>query len=154
MDGEFDRYIDRGVDVAFNRSLPHLPEMTLGISLDAALGTVMGAETRLLIDATRMDDYTLYPYPIVVDAARDPASVGSALANDTRVPSYSVVNARLSFDGIRFGGNELDLAIWSKNLFDKEYIQNMIDFGPGFGNLTQAYFGMPRTYGIEVAARW
>ncbi|MGA1423968.1 MAG: TonB-dependent receptor [Steroidobacteraceae bacterium] len=154
MDGQFDRYIDRGVDVAFNRSLPHLPETTIGLSLDAALGTIFGADTRLLIDLTRMDDYTLYPYPIIVAATTDPASVGSALANDTRVPAYDLVNARLSFDGLRIGNNEIDVALWSKNLFDKEYIQNMIDFGPGFGNLTQAYFGMPRTFGIELATRW
>ncbi|MGA0735572.1 MAG: hypothetical protein ACO3PC_08855, partial [Steroidobacteraceae bacterium] len=144
----------RGVDVAFNRSLPHLPETTIGLSLDAALGTIFGADTRLLIDLTRMDDYTLYPYPIIVAATTDPASVGSALANDTRVPAYDLVNARLSFDGLRIGNNEIDVALWSKNLFDKEYIQNMIDFGPGFGNLTQAYFGMPRTFGIELATRW
>lgn len=154
MDGEFDRYIDRGVDVAFNRSLPHLPETTLGLSLDAALGTIFGAEARLLVDLTSMDDYTLYPYPIVVAAATDPASVGSALANDTRVPAYDLVNARLSFDGIRLGSNRIDVALWSKNLFDEKYLQNMIDFGPGFGNLTQAYFGMPRTFGIELATRW
>jgi len=154
MDGEFDRYIDGGIDVAFNRSLPHLPKTTLGITLDADLGTVLGTEARLLIDATRMDDYTLYPFAIVVDPIRDPTSVGSALANDTRVPAYSVVNTRLSFDGLRIGGSKVDVAIWSKNLFDKEYIQNMIDFGPGFGNLTQAYFGMPRTYGVEIATRW
>jgi iron complex outermembrane receptor protein len=154
MDGEFDRYVDRGVEVAFNRALTHLPETTLSATLDAALGTVFGAEARLLLDASYIDDYTLYAYPIALLPTTDPASVNSALANDTRVPSHALLNARLSFDGVEFGGTKLDVALWSRNLTDKKYIQNMIDFGPGFGSLTQVYFGTPRTYGIELTSRW
>jgi len=30
----------------------------------------------------------------------------------------------------------------------------MIDFGPGFDSLTQAYRGLPRTYGADVTLRW
>jgi iron complex outermembrane receptor protein len=55
---------------------------------------------------------------------------------------------------VEFGGTKLDVALWSRNLTDKKYIQNMIDFGPGFGSLTQVYFGTPRTYGIELTSRW
>jgi iron complex outermembrane receptor protein len=86
--------------------------------------------------------------------AVDPASVNSALANDTRVPSHTLVNARLSLGGIAYGSAKFDVALWSKNLLDEKYIQNMIDFGPGFGNLTQAYFGTPRTYGLQATVRW
>ena len=154
MDGDFDRYVDRGVEVAFNRALTHLPETTLSATLDAALGNVFGAEARLLLDASYIGNYTLYAYPIKVLPATDPASVNSALANDTRVPSHTRVNARLSFDGVEVGGTKVDVALWSKNLMDKKYIQNMIDFGPGFGSLTQVYFGTPRTYGIELTGRW
>ena len=153
MDGEFDKFVDRGVDVAFNRLLPHLPETTLSASVDAALGSLFGAETRLLVDATYMGEHTLYPFPVKVTAA-DPASSSSALANDTRIQAYTVVNARLSFDGFEMGGAEIGVALWSKNLLDEKYIQNMIDFGPGFGSLTQAYWGTPRTYGIEFTGRW
>ena len=153
MDGEFDKFVDRGVDVAFNRLLPHLPETTFAASLDAALGEVFGSEARLLVDATYMGDHTLYPYPVKVTTA-DPASASSALANDTRIKAYTVVNARLSFDGFEIGGAEVGVALWSKNLFDEKYVANMIDFGPGFGSLTQAYWGTPRTYGIEFTGRW
>ncbi len=153
MDGEFDKFVDRGVDVAFNRLLPHLPETTMSASVDAALGSLFGAEARLLVDATYMGDHTLYPYPVTV-TTKDPASASSALANDTRIKSYTLVNARLSFDGFEMGGAQVGVALWSKNLFDEKYIQNMIDFGPGFGSLTQAYWGTPRTYGIEFTGRW
>ncbi|MBM4223193.1 MAG: TonB-dependent receptor [Gammaproteobacteria bacterium] len=154
MDGEFDRYLDRGVDVAFNRALVHSPETTISATVDAALGRILGAEVRLLLDASYIDDYLLYAYPVKVLPATDPSSVNSALANDTRVPSYTLVNARLSFDGVEVGGAQVDVALWSKNLMDKKYIQNMIDFGPGFGSLTQVYYGTPRTYGIELTGRW
>jgi len=154
MDGEFDRYLDRGVDVAFNRALVHSPETTVSTTVDAALGRIRGAEVRLLLDASYIDDYLLYAFPIKVLPVTDPSSVNSALANDTRVPSYTLVNARLSFDGVEVGGAQVDVALWSKNLMDKKYIQNMIDFGPGFGSLTQVYYGTPRTYGIELTGRW
>ncbi len=154
MDGEFDRYVDRGVEVSFNRALTHLPETTLSASLDAAIGTLFGAEARLLLDASYIDEYTLYAYPLATLPSTDPASVGSALANDTRVPGHGLLNARLSLDGVEIGGTRLDVALWSRNLADKEYIQNMIDFGPGFGSLTQVYFGTPRTWGIELTSRW
>ncbi|MGA0706793.1 MAG: TonB-dependent receptor [Steroidobacteraceae bacterium] len=154
MDGEFDRYVDGGVDVAFNRALTHLPETTLSATLDAALGTLFGGEARLLVDVSHIADYTLYAYPIKVLPEQDPTSVNSALANDTRVPSHTLVNARLSLDGLDIGGTTVGIALWSKNLTDEKYIQNMIDFGPGFGSLTQVYFGMPRTWGIELTGRW
>ena len=98
------------------------------------------------MDVSHIADYTLYPYPIKVLPEQDPTSVNSALANDTRVPSHTLVNARLSLDGLDIGGTTLGIALWSKNLTDEKYIQNMIDFGPGFGSLTQVYFGMPRTW--------
>lgn len=154
MSGKFDRYVDRGVEVAFNREMTHLPKTTAAATVDAALGSLLGGEARLLVDVSHIGDYTLYAYPIAVLPTVDPASVNSALANDTRVPSHTLVNARLSLGGIAYGSAKFDVALWSKNLLDEKYIQNMIDFGPGFGNLTQVYFGTPRTYGLQATARW
>jgi iron complex outermembrane receptor protein len=44
--------------------------------------------------------------------------------------------------------------LWSRNAADKKYIANMVDFGPGFGHLTPAYYGDPRSYGLSFTARW
>ena len=154
MSGKFERYVDRGVEVAFNRAMTHLPKSTAAATLDAALGSMLGGEARLLVDVSHIGDYTLYAFPLAVLPAVDPASVNSALANDTRVPSHTLVNARLSLGGIAYGSAKFDVALWSKNLLDEKYIQNMIDFGPGFGNLTQVYFGTPRTYGLQATVRW
>jgi len=47
-----------------------------------------------------------------------------------------------------------EAALWCRNLTDSKHIGNNIDFGPGFGSLTDSYFIDPRTYGIEFTVRW
>ena len=45
-------------------------------------------------------------------------------------------------------------SLWVMNLGDEEYRANMIDFGPAFARLTTAYYGLPRTYGVDLTWRW
>ena len=49
-------------------------------------------------------------------------------------------------------GNEVSL--WARNLFKWDKPSNFIDFGPGFGGLTVAYFPDPRTYGVTAGIRF
>ena len=51
-------------------------------------------------------------------------------------------------------GQEVSITLWGKNITDKEYIANYIDFGAGFGGLTPGYWGEPRTYGLTVNMKW
>ena len=61
----------------------------------------------------------------------------------------------LSLGGISLGTAATgEAALWVRNAGDKKHVNNMIDFGPGFGNLTQAYYADPRTFGISFSARW
>jgi len=41
-----------------------------------------------------------------------------------------------------------DVAVWARNVANEAVATNLIDFGPGFGGLTNAYFNDPRTFGI------
>ena len=66
----------------------------------------------------------------------------------------SLANAKLLLSDIRTGSGTTEVSLWVKNLTDKAYKQNVIDFGPGFGNLHIANFGTPRTYGLQVLFRW
>ncbi len=67
----------------------------------------------------------------------------------TIMPSYQLWNARLSLQQIAFAHGELGLALWGKNLLDKEYEIYAID------NLPQAdravVWGEPRSYGLELS---
>jgi len=70
-------------------------------------------------------------------------------------PAYSLVNARVSLLGGR--DNHLSFAVWGKNLTNREYLsyglaqRNIQDGGLGFD---YALVGEPRTYGVEVTARF
>ena len=91
----------------------------------------------------------LYPYQLTVT---DPTSPGRA---NTRIAGAGFINLRLSLGGISLGTAATgEAALWVRNAGDKKHVNNMIDFGPGFGNLTQAYYADPRTFGISFSARW
>jgi iron complex outermembrane recepter protein len=65
---------------------------------------------------------------------------------DVSQDSYSLWNARLSW----FDANEqLEVALWGKNLSDKEYASYMFELTDVVGG-DQVMRGMPRTYGIDV----
>jgi iron complex outermembrane receptor protein len=65
---------------------------------------------------------------------------------DSELPSSGLLNARLSLD-LNAG---LSLALYGKNLTDKEYFTN----GIHSANLLPAMLGAPRTYGAEVTYRF
>ena len=49
----------------------------------------------------------------------------------------------------------MKLTLWVKNIGDEEYINNYIDFGPGFGGITPlGYLGEPVTYGLTASMSW
>ena len=88
-------------------------------------------------------------------ADSNPACAASALAPATEVGDYRLTDIRLRLSDVQFGAStNLTATLWVKNVGDEEYHVNMIDFGPGFARLTPAYYGLPRTYGLDVAVRW
>lgn len=68
---------------------------------------------------------------------------GSAFSKQGK---YGLFDSRIAlelFDG------RTELALWGKNLFDRRYINNALDFTDGFA-LVDVYYGAPRTFGIEL----
>lgn len=73
------------------------------------------------------------------------------------MPGYTLVNARLGLAEIKLGGNAtLDVTAWVKNLGDKSYM--VYEYAaPGVVPGTQGIFspfGEPRTYGLQLAAKF
>lgn len=64
----------------------------------------------------------------------------------TQLEPLHLVNARI---GVRALNRRMDLSVWAKNLFDKQYFS---DIAPGVGNtgLLTAQLGDPRTYGVTL----
>lgn len=69
----------------------------------------------------------------------------------TRIPAYTLVNARI---GAKFQDGKYDLSFWADNLFDETYFQSSgtasIVGGSAYG--ISARLGTPRTYGATLRA--
>lgn len=152
LDAKYDEYIDAGVNEADNRAFIHAPKNTLNLLAEVRLARMAWGELRSTLDYSWIDDYYTYPYQLASSGPRyNPAL---AVAGDTRVESYGVLNARLALSEISFGNTQAQVALWSRNLTDEEHVTNYIDFGPAFGSMRPAYYLEPRTYGLEVSFHW
>jgi iron complex outermembrane receptor protein len=152
LDVEYDEFIDEGVNQANNRAVIHAPEHSFNVLLDGRIARTAWGDVRAVLDYTWTDEFYTSPYQLASSGPNyNPAR---QVAGDTLVRSYGVLNARLSLSGFDLGNTQGEVALWSRNLTDKEHITNYIDFGPSFGSLTPAYYLEPRTYGLEVSFRW
>lgn len=66
-------------------------------------------------------------------------------ADSSKVDGYNLVNLRLGYKSPRF-----DVALWCKNVFDKEYYTNKLFYSLG----TVVEDGPPRTLGVRVTYRF
>jgi len=149
LDARFDTLMELGVNVADNRAVVHSPRHTFNLMADQRLGRVAYGTWRLVADYSFTGAHYLYPYQIVQTDATQ------AVAGNTRVRSAGLLNLRLALGELKLGKDTTgEAALWVRNATDKQHIANMIDFGPGFGNLTQAYYADPRTIGLSFSARW
>jgi iron complex outermembrane receptor protein len=72
---------------------------------------------------------------------------GRRYKGDVTLPSYSVTNMRLDFNGV--AGSSVDVGLFVKNLFDREYVATANATGLFLG-LETDIFGPPRMYGLQV----
>jgi len=149
LDARFDELLELGVNVAGNRAVVHAPRHTLSLLADAVLARTSYGKLRGVADYAFTGSHYLYPYQLT---QTDP---GAAVAANTRVKAAGQFNVRLALSDIPLGAHASgEAALWVRNALDKKQIGNLIDFGPGFGNLTQAYYIDPRMVGVSFAVRW
>jgi len=70
----------------------------------------------------------------------------AGLPEFTKQDGFGLLNARLA---LTLPGEELELALFGKNLTDQEYIVESIAFGPPVGLLVSTP-GVPRTWGLTA----
>ncbi len=149
LDARFDELMELGVNVASNRAVVHAPRHTLNLMGEVTIARTRYGVWRALADYSYTGAHYLYPYQLTLT---DPTQ---QLASNTRIGGAGFLNLRLSLAEIPLGSAATgEAALWVRNAADKKHITNMIDFGPGFGNLTQAYYADPRTFGVSFSARW
>jgi iron complex outermembrane receptor protein len=152
-------------NVANNRAFVHAPESAWNVVIDSELWTLPFGTLRAIADYAWTDSFYTYPYQLA--GPDDPDCDGSnggprpcydgtkQSAPNTQVPAYGLLNARLALVAIPLGGERLgELALWGRNVLDEDSVNNFIDFGPSFGNLTVANFVEPASFGLTGIVRW
>lgn len=76
------------------------------------------------------------------------SNTADSLTPATELPSYELVNARLSWKNIM--NSQFSGALFGKNLTDEEYFVGGMPLGASLGH-NAAVVGEPRTYGVEVS---
>jgi iron complex outermembrane recepter protein len=165
LDASYDEFIDVGPPDALgnrsvgnqadNRAFVHAPEHSVNAVLDSILFEGRGSQLRAIVDYVWTDAFFTYPYQLAREGDSDYDDEKQAAVN-SEVEAFGLLNARLSWSGIRLGSTAtLELALWGRNLLDEDAASNFIDFGPGlFQNLTVANFVEPRFYGLAGVVRW
>jgi iron complex outermembrane receptor protein len=140
----YTEFIDRGVNVADNRAVVHAPKNTINVMLEDTLSRTSYGVWRAMANYSFIGAHYLYPYQL------NPVDPTAAVAANSQVASAGMLNLRLSLSSVAVGRTDNELAFWVRNALDKRQIANYIDFGPGFGNLRQAYYAEPRTFGLTL----
>lgn len=79
------------------------------------------------------------------------SNAAGGTAPDTKLPSYELYHARLSWNQIM--GSNFSAALWGKNLTDKTYFVGGMPLAAALGH-NAAAVGEPRTYGLEVSYKY
>lgn len=135
LDARYGKFMEHGVDKRKEKDFPYTPRHSGSLwaeytFLQSGWGELLGR-----VDYEYIDEH--YPY---INPEQNATS---------KVNTYQLVNARLTLRDIPLGGSgdqRLSVALWGKNLMDKEYRINTIPFGAW----TSSFYGDPRTYGIEA----
>ena len=148
LESKYKSYMDGGVDVSNNRAFPHTPKFTasMGVNWDVISGD--WGKFSLIGDLNHVSKYYTFPYALVGDPYT------TQVAGNTQSKGRTMINLRAALADLSVGGAKLDVSAWVKNLTKQANAQNFIDFGPGFGGLTLAYFPDPRTYGLTVGVKF
>jgi iron complex outermembrane receptor protein len=141
-------YIDGGVDVANNRAFPHTPKYTASVGLDWRVIEGDWGKFSLNGDLNFVSSYFTFPYALHTATASDQN------AYNTKSDGRTIVNLRAALSDFNIGGVKTELSAWVRNLTKESSPSNFIDFGPGFGGLTLAYYPDPRTYGLTLGVRF
>ena len=162
LDTSYDQFMDYlnpaatiKTDQKDNRAFVHAPEHSLNLMLDARLARTSVGTLRGIVDYTYSTSYYLYPYQLARPGSSN-YDATHADADATKIGAAGIWNLRLLLTSIPLGRDtdKAEAAIWVRNVADKKHVANMIDFGPGFGGLSQAYYLQPRSYGVSLSYKW
>lgn len=144
---KYKQFLDRGVNVADNRSFPHAPKYTISTGVDWTAAEWGDVKLNIIGDLNFVSSY------FTGAAALRP--VGNEVsAYNGRSPGRVIVDGRAVLSNLPIGETTAKLSVWGRNLFNEDKPNFIIDFGPSFGGMTEAYFPEPRTYGLTLGVNF
>lgn len=154
LDAKFKKFVTDAGDQAGNRVVPFAPKYNLTTYADVILAEGDFGQLRLHADYTRTGQqyaqaFLLHPNLLSTNSNDWPDARGQAL-----IPAYGLVNGRLSLENLQVGKSTLEVALFVKNIADEKYRTQAIPLGDATGGLTDFFYGPPRTYGVEMTARF
>ena len=127
MDARYESYVDNGVDLAAIKHMPNAPRRQGGIGL-----IYRGERGKFGRPVANLD------YNWQSEFHSNPNA-------ETRTDGYGLWNARLQLTNIRLPQGQLRMALWGKNLTDREYRLT----NTNLGGMT-AMYGAPRSFGVDA----
>jgi iron complex outermembrane receptor protein len=127
LDAKYDSYVDNGVDYAIHRHMPNSPKGQGGAGLRYEGERMSWGRLSASLDYKWQSEFYAGP------------------KHDTWTNGYGIWNARVGLADIRLPQGKLRVALWGKNLADKEYRLATTNLG-----VISAQFGEPRTLGIDA----
>lgn len=135
LDAKYDEITDplTGENVASNFNFVEAPRHSYSVNLQYEFpATPVGI-------VTAMADYTWQD-----EKASD------TVRRKIRVDDYGLLNARLQLSEIPVGVGDLRIALWGRNLEDKQYYAAMFNGGlADTAGIASAFYGEPRSYGLD-----
>ncbi|MBP9712735.1 MAG: TonB-dependent receptor [Sterolibacterium sp.] len=127
LQSEYETYIDNGINIAAIRHLPNSPKGQAGVGLRYDGPRIGYGKLAASLDYKWQS--RLYAGP----------------ANDTRTNGYGLWDGRIQLGNIALSQGTLRVALWGKNLANKEYRRATTNLG-----VLSAQYGEPRMLGIDV----
>jgi iron complex outermembrane receptor protein len=127
LDGEYQSYIDNGVELAAVRHMQNAPKYQVGAGLEYAFPHLPIGDFLLNVDYRKQAEF--YSGPIA----------------NTLSPGYDVWNARLQLAEIPAPHGSFKAAVWARNLTDEVYRLSTTNLG-----VISAQFGPPRSVGVDL----
>lgn len=127
LDGEYQSYVDNGVELAPVRHMPNAPRYQVGAGLEYALPRLPIGNVLLNVDFRKQDEF--YGNPMSYSLS----------------PGYQVWNARVQLADIPVPQGSFRVAVWGRNLGDEVYRLATTNLG-----VPAAQFGAPRSAGVDV----
>ena len=156
LDPEYDEFIlgndldGSPIDTANGREFKNAPKHTLGGGIRYHLGDFSFGALSARLDTYWQDDVFLTGDPAII--ADDPL-IASDSKKDRSVnqqDDYLLLDARITLDQIPVSSvGNIRVALWGKNLTDKEYRYTSVDLIDQLG-FAVTHYGEPRTYGISL----